>query len=131
MKIWLTVALMFVASSAWAADETAEPVTAAQGTVLRALDMITGRLADIEFKNGETKTFERLEITVAECRYPTDAPTSDAFAYITIREPSVDTTWFEGWMTAASPALSAMDHARYDVWVLRCKIPAIVTSDGG
>ncbi|MGB0439332.1 MAG: DUF2155 domain-containing protein [Paracoccaceae bacterium] len=27
---------------------------------------------------------------------------------------------FEGWIIASSPALNAMDHARYDVWVLRC-----------
>jgi hypothetical protein len=27
---------------------------------------------------------------------------------------------FSGWMIADSPALSALDHARYDVWILRC-----------
>ncbi|MCW8843320.1 MAG: DUF2155 domain-containing protein, partial [Rhodobacteraceae bacterium] len=30
---------------------------------------------------------------------------------------------FQGWMIASSPALSALDHPRYDVWVLRCKTP--------
>ncbi|MEO0381372.1 MAG: DUF2155 domain-containing protein, partial [Pseudomonadota bacterium] len=24
------------------------------------------------------------------------------------------------WMIASAPALSAMEHARYDVWVMRC-----------
>ena len=28
---------------------------------------------------------------------------------------------FSGWMIASSPALNALDHARYDVWVMRCK----------
>jgi hypothetical protein len=131
MKVWLVGIMLLLASAAWAADETEQRVTTAEGSVLRALDMMTGRLVDIEFANGETKVFERLEITVSECRYPVDNPSSDAFAHITIREPAVDKTWFDGWMTAASPALSAMDHARYDVWVLRCKIPEAVTPDEG
>jgi len=28
---------------------------------------------------------------------------------------------FDGWMIASAPALNALDHARYDVWVMRCK----------
>lgn len=28
-------------------------------------------------------------------------------------------------MTASSPALSALDHPRYDVWVLRCDVPDV------
>ena len=27
---------------------------------------------------------------------------------------------FSGWMIASTPALSAMDHSRYDIWVMRC-----------
>ena len=30
-------------------------------------------------------------------------------------------TLFDGWMVASSPALSALDDARYDVWVMACK----------
>ena len=29
-------------------------------------------------------------------------------------------TIFSGWMLASSPALNALEHPRYDVWVLRC-----------
>ena len=28
---------------------------------------------------------------------------------------------FRGWMIASSPALMALDHARYDIWLIRCK----------
>ena len=28
---------------------------------------------------------------------------------------------FSGWMFASSPALSALDHPVYDIWVLRCE----------
>ena len=27
---------------------------------------------------------------------------------------------FDGWMIASSPALNALDHPRYDVWVIGC-----------
>ena len=29
---------------------------------------------------------------------------------------------FSGWMFASSPALSALEHAVYDVWVLDCRM---------
>ena len=34
-------------------------------------------------------------------------------------EPSI--ALFMGWMFSSSPALSALEHPVYDVWVLECK----------
>ncbi len=114
-----------------AAGDQRVAVAEADGGVVRALDMLTGELKDIEIKNGQTKTFRRLVITMRACRYPVDNPSSDAYAYLIIRDVREIKPRFEGWMTAASPALSAMDHPRYDVWVLRCNIPPGKTSSGG
>ena len=51
---------------------------------------------------------------------PEDEP-DDAFVYLRIADSKVDgREVFAGWMFASSPALSAMDHQRYDVWVLSC-----------
>jgi hypothetical protein len=69
---------------------------------------------------GETQEFGLIDITAGECRYPSGNPAGDAFAWIEVRTPSRGTTDFQGWMIASSPALSALDHARYDVWVMRC-----------
>ena len=45
----------------------------------------------------------------------------EAYAYLTIvEEANTAAPVFQGWMIASSPALNAMDHARFDVWVLRC-----------
>jgi hypothetical protein len=123
-----TLAFLICLTGAAAAQDVVR-VETASGSVLRALDTITGKLADLEISNGQSVIFEHLEITVSECRYPFENPSSDAFAFVTIRETIDDEIKFEGWMTAASPALSAMDHPRYDVWVLRCKIPEAVTAD--
>jgi len=122
--------LMALANPASASTQL-KAIAEADGGVVRALDMLTGELTDIEIKNGQTKTFRRLLITLRECRYPVDNPASDAFAYLIIRDVREDKPRFEGWMTAASPALSALDHPRYDVWVLRCNIPAGNPASGG
>ena len=44
----------------------------------------------------------------------------DGYTPRTLKDKLRDAPIFEGWMIAASPALNALDHARYDVWVLRC-----------
>ena len=90
------------------------------GAVLRGLDKVSGEVVDMEFQNGQSKLFGRIEVTLGECRFPAGNPSGDAFAYLVIREKNDLTPQFEGWMIASSPALNALDHARYDVWVLRC-----------
>ena len=88
---------------------------------LRALDTITGEVTDIDLPVGETTVYERLMISALECRYPRNNPSSDAFAHLSIRDVRQREAAFEGWMVASSPAISALEHPRYDVWVLRCR----------
>jgi hypothetical protein len=64
--------------------------------------------------------FGRLEITLSDCRFPSEDPASDAFAHVDIVDTLSQSLAFSGWMIASSPALNALDHARYDVWVMRC-----------
>ncbi|MCO4825950.1 MAG: DUF2155 domain-containing protein [Amylibacter sp.] len=89
---------------------------------LRALDTITGLVEDIDLAVGDTTVYERLMISVKECRYPSGNISADAFAYLVIRDVRETLPAFEGWMIASSPALSALEHPRYDVWVLHCKV---------
>lgn len=97
-----------------------EQALTGSGAVLRALDKLNGKTADLELRSGQVSTVFGLEVDLVECRYPAENPTGDAFAYLLIRDEGSAQTAFEGWMFASSPALNAMDHARYDVWVLRC-----------
>lgn len=106
-----------LAASALPAQEATSTGT---GAVLRGLDKLTGKASDIEIASGETLGFGRIEIALRECRYPQDDPAGDAFAFVTVREAGEAEPVFRGWMIASSPALNAMDHQRYDVWVLRC-----------
>jgi hypothetical protein len=100
------------------AQEAVEPGVGAE---LRGLDRLTGEVVDFQLLNGQIADIGRLEIELGECRFPEGNPAGDAYAFLTIREFEAAEPLFSGWMIASSPALSALDHARYDVWVLRCK----------
>ena len=101
-------------------EETNEAGESAAGAVLRALDKVSGETTDIELTSGQNAQVFALDVGLTECRFPAGNPAGDAFAYLVIREPAKGGAVFTGWMIASSPALSALDHARYDVWVLRC-----------
>ncbi|MCK4861846.1 MAG: DUF2155 domain-containing protein [Rhodobacteraceae bacterium] len=93
----------------------------AQTALLRGLDRINGTAQDIVIAVSETVTYERLEVTLLACRYPRGDINSDAFAQLVISDVREEVPRFIGWMFASSPALSALDHPRYDVWVLSCQ----------
>ena len=105
------------------AQDPADEVASAPGALLRGLDKVSGELTDIEIAPGETKAFGRLAVTLSDCRYHVENPSADAFAQLAIIDTVAKAVVFDGWMIASSPALSALDHSRYDVWVIRCIIP--------
>jgi hypothetical protein len=119
MKFAAALALMLAPSPALAQQS----FTDSDAGILRWLDKLTGETADIELMRGQEAVSGRLTIRLDSCRYPSDNPTSDAEAHLTITEAGIDAPVFDGWMIASSPGLSALDHPRYDVWVLRCVTP--------
>lgn len=97
----------------------AAQVSPGTGVHLRGLDKIDGQVADIEIGIGGTVEFGRLSITLGECRYPSNNPAGNAYAWLDIEQDGQPV--FDGWMIASSPALNALDHPRYDVWVIGCE----------
>lgn len=92
--------------------------------VLGGLDKITARVATIEAPVGRPVRFGTLEIIARSCkeRRPEENPESAAFLDIWELKPNQPAhSLFRGWMFASSPALSAMEHAVYDIWVLDCR----------
>jgi len=91
---------------------------------LQALDKSTARTETLQAKVGSTIEYGSLFIKIQSCRKsePLDPPESAAFVQIwEVPIKAKKSEWvFSGWMFASSPALSAMDHAVYDVWVLDC-----------
>lgn len=112
---------MFVAAFFRMAAATAAPQDI---VVLQGLDKVTARVSTIEAPVGQTFRFGTLEIIARYCdkRPPEEPPETTAFVDIwEIKEGQSATSLYRGWMFASSPALSALEHAVYDVWVLDCK----------
>ncbi len=90
------------------------------GAMLRGLDRVAGTSTDITLETGGSAQIGHLVVMLEECRYPVENPAGEAFAWIDVFDTRADEIIFSGWMIASSPALNALDHRRYDVWVLRC-----------
>ncbi len=93
------------------------------GALLQGLDKVTARISPIEAKIGEPVRFGALEISVRRCvkRPPEELPESAALLDIReVRPGEEPVSIFRGWMFASSPALSALEHPVYDVWVKDC-----------
>jgi hypothetical protein len=93
------------------------------GVILQALDKVTARITTLNVPLNMPARFGTLEITAERCTKtpPEEPPESEAFLIIReIRPDQAPVELFRGWMMASSPALSALEHPVYDVWVKDC-----------
>jgi hypothetical protein len=118
-----------VLSPAWAENMTGD------GVYLQGLDKVTARISVIHATNGTPVRFGTLEITSHKCfkRPPEETPESAALVEIReVRSPTQRPILFRGWMFASSPALNALEHPVYDVWIKDClnaKSPDVKSPD--
>ncbi len=103
----------------------AVPASALPGdkAIMQGLDKVTARISTFEVALDQPIQFGALQITLRHCdRAPPEDP-PEAKAYLEILEARADEapiSWFQGWMFASTPALSALEHPVYDVWVKEC-----------
>ncbi|MCH8465014.1 MAG: DUF2155 domain-containing protein [Roseinatronobacter sp.] len=97
-----------------------DTIATGDGAVLRGLDRVAGTSADIALPLGGSAEVGHLRVMLQDCRYPVENPAAEAYAWIEIFDMRADDMIFSGWMIASSPALNALDHRRYDLWLLRC-----------
>jgi len=102
--------------------------------LLRALDKITARITEVELEVGQELRFGTLALKARYCRTRPPIEPPETFAFLEIDDLKRGGTRervFEGWMVASSPALNALEHPVYDVWVISCKMvePSAVGSN--
>lgn len=118
-----------------------EPVATGSrpGVRLRELDKMTGRTETVEIAVGETRQVGRLKITAEACRSPETNDPHGTFAFLKVWDVrSVNgggraeeaEKLFSGWMFVQSPSISALDHPRYDLWVISCTMSDVAASSG-
>lgn len=100
-----------------------------QTAVFSGLDKITGRIIAFDVAIDETVQFGALQVTPKVCytRPPTETPQTTTF--VEVDEVTLGgevRRVYNGWMFAASPGLSGVEHPVYDVWLTDCKQTAPV-----
>lgn len=127
-KLAFIITACLIATPAYAANIVGDKV------VLRALDKVTATTEDYTVKVGESLRYGSLDIKVRHCEKRPPEETPETYAFLQILDgrqtanPNMDGTGgeskaaklFSGWMFASSPALSALDHPVYDIWVIDC-----------
>lgn len=115
-------------------DIPASPLPSYEPTkyvILQTLDKVTARTHTVTVPVGKPTAVGPLFIDVKSCQKtpPTETPESAVFMQIWEAKPKSqqkdstkqESQWvFSGWMFASSPALSAMNHPIYDVWLKEC-----------
>lgn len=92
--------------------------------VFSALDKVTARISKIEIPLNETVRFGSLNVTPRVCysRPATERPKTTSFVEIQeVQLNGKEEKLFAGWMFAESPALNAVEHPVFDVWLSACK----------
>ena len=122
----LILALVLGSAAPAAAQTAADSNLRRSIAVLRWLDKVTGRVQTAEVPVNATAHIGPLEVIVRACiqHPPEEPPENGAFLDVTeIKPGQPPAEVFRGWMFSSSPALSAMEHPVYDLWVLDCKDP--------
>lgn len=118
-RAFVVIAASLVLAVPGLAQPIANPVAKFSG-----LDKITGRITTFDVYVDETVQFGALQITPRACytRPPTETQRTSVFVEVdqVSLAGKIDRI-FTGWMFADSPALNAIDHAVYDIWLLDCK----------
>jgi len=140
MRFFTTISLAAAALLGVSSPALAENITG-EAVVLRALDKVTASTQDFTVTVGDKLQYGSLTVEVKHCekRPPEDIPETYAFLQIfdlpsdkkTKQKPNAASSKekvkvFSGWMLGSDPAVSALDHRVYDIWVLDCRLPPTV-----
>ena len=117
LKLILGMSFLLLSGTVFGAD------IATKQLVLRGVDKITGRVSTMTATVQRPLTFGTLTIVAERClaKPQEEMPENAAFLKVyenTKEDPKKQV--FNGWMFSSNPALSAMEHPIYDIWVLSC-----------
>ncbi|MBE6447775.1 MAG: DUF2155 domain-containing protein [Alphaproteobacteria bacterium] len=90
---------------------------------MQAMDKITGKVSEIDIPvNGEAK-FGSFSVVIRRCVTHSPEETPENYAFVDVADTynsEAPVNIFKGWMMSSSPALNAVEHPIYDVWLLKC-----------
>ena len=118
-KFWTAAAVGSLLFSMQASAAEIERNTAQ----MQAMDKITGRVSVIDVPVNSEVAFGSFSIVVRACKTTPPEETPENYAFVDVADSSfgkMQFNIFKGWMMSSSPALNAVEHPIYDVWLLKC-----------
>lgn len=118
-KLWTAAAVGSLLFSTQASAAEIERNTAQ----MQAMDKITGRVSVIDVPVNSEVAFGSFSIVVRACKTTPPEETPENYAFVDVADSSfgkMQFNIFKGWMMSSSPALNAVEHPIYDVWLLKC-----------
>ena len=117
----ITVLFIFFAS-----NETYASWIQFEGAQFSALDKITARIEKIELSLSDEEVLGSLTIILKSCQNRPPDYLPESAAYVEIYDKlnknyEEGTLIFSGWMFSSSPAISALEHPIYDIFLISCK----------
>jgi hypothetical protein len=85
------------------------------------LDKVNARTRQLGVRVGQKASFGTLVITVRGCYVRPPDQRQDATAYLDINDPQQPDNGFDGWIFAAEPFVSMLEHPIYDVRLAGCR----------
>ena len=117
MKKFLFLSVALFSFTAFSADISTKKM------MIRGVDKITGHVSTVEATVGQSLEFGSLTIFPEKCLTKPQEEMPENAAFFRVFEKDVENKQslvFNGWMFSSNPALSAMEHPRYDIWLLHC-----------
>ena len=90
---------------------------------MQDMDKITGRVSMIEVPVGGEVKFGTFSVVVRACKARSEEEVPENTAFVDVTDKSFDKeefNIFKGWMFSSSPAVNAVEHPIYDVWLIKC-----------
>ena len=117
----ITILFIFFAS-----NETYASWIQFEGAQFSALDKITARIEKLELSLSDEEVLGSLTIILKSCQNRPPDYLPESAAYVEIYDKlnknyEEGTLIFSGWMFSSSPAISALEHPIYDLFLISCK----------
>ena len=117
----ITILFLFFAS-----NETYASWIKFEGAQFSALDKITARIEKLELNLNDEEVLGSLTIILKSCQNRPPDYLPESAAYVEIYDKlnknyEEGTLIFSGWMFSSSPAISALEHPIYDIFLISCK----------
>lgn len=110
----------------FASNETYASWIKFEGAQFSVLDKITARIQKLELNLNDEEVLGSLTIILKSCQNRPPDYLPESAAYVEIYDKlnknyEEGTLIFSGWMFSSSPAISALEHPIYDIFLISCK----------